>query len=88
MTMDTNKNYGGKRNGAGRPRKGKELRENISFSVDVEVKRMAKELREDGANLNEMVELFVAAAYAEHFGAEMTYQEQADGSVQACVERK
>ena len=79
---------GGARKGAGRPRKGTELRENISFSVDVEVKRMAKELREDGANLNEMVELFVAAAYAEHFGAEMTYQEQADGSVLACVERK
>lgn len=88
MTMDTNKNYGGKRKGAGRPRKGEQLRENMSFSVDVEVKRMAKELRDDGVNLNELVELFVAAAYTEHFGADMTYKLQADGSVLACVERK
>ena len=49
------KTQGGARKGAGRKRKGEELRESISFSVDPSVKKAARELRERGEGVNAIV---------------------------------
>ena len=68
MTMDTNKNYGGKRNGAGRPRKGKELRVSMSLSVDPSIMRKAQELRKDGVDVNSLVCHIIAVEYERKYG--------------------
>ena len=50
-------NHGGKRQGAGRPRKGESLRESMTISVDPAVKETLRRLREDKglADFNEII---------------------------------
>ena len=54
-----NKMQGGQRKGAGRPRKGKDLRESMTISVDPAIKEIAAKMRNKGACLNEIVMDFV-----------------------------
>lgn len=65
--MKTNTQHGGTRPGAGRPRKGEALRESISFSVDPEIKRLARELRGNGCDLNSVVEAAIRNQHREVF---------------------
>ena len=57
--METNNTQGGKRNGAGRPRKGQELRVPLTFSVDPATRQKAQELRNSGVELNRIVESYI-----------------------------
>ena len=66
--METNNTQGGKRNGAGRPRKGQELRVPLTFSVDPATRQKAQELRNAGYALNELVEGIILDAHATCFG--------------------
>lgn len=69
-----NSKWGGSRPRSGRPRKGKEPRETISFSVDHSVVQMARELRQAGRKLNEEVELYIAYAYAQQFNCKVKFK--------------
>ena len=69
-----NSKWGGSRPRSGRPRKGKEPRETISFSVDHSVVQMARELRKAGRKLNEEVELYIAYAYAQQFNCKVKFK--------------
>jgi len=60
-------NYGGKRPGAGRPRKGEELRESLTFSVDPLVKKKAQALRSAGFPLNAHIEALIEEKFAWYF---------------------
>lgn len=55
MSQDVERR-GGARRGAGRPRKGDELRVTMSFSVDPTTLERARELRGNGCKLNAVVE--------------------------------
>ena len=61
-------NHGGKRPGAGRPRKGEELRIPITFSVDPKVKVMVAELRNAGVDVGQLVCSVIAMKYEGMFG--------------------
>ena len=49
------KKHGGVRKGAGRPRKGTELRKSVTFSLAPEVQKAAQELRKRGGIVNDLV---------------------------------
>lgn len=59
--------YGGKRPGAGRPRKGEELRIPITFSVDPAIMKMAQELRKAGFPLGTHIEALIQEKYSWFF---------------------
>lgn len=59
--------YGGKRPGAGRPRKGEELRIPITFSVDPAIMKMAQELRKAGFPLGTHIEALIQEKYSWYF---------------------
>lgn len=59
--------YGGKRPGAGRPRKGEELRIPITFSVDPSTMKMAQELRKAGFPLGTHIEALIQEKYSWYF---------------------
>ena len=59
--------HGGPRRNAGRPRKGEQPRVPISFSVDLEIKQMAGELRKAGVPVGGRVEGFIRALYHQYF---------------------
>lgn len=60
-------NYGGKRKGAGRPRKGKDLRQTLTFSVDPSIVEKAQRLRNAGFPLNIHIEALVEEKYTWFF---------------------
>ena len=59
--------HGGKRNGAGRKRKGEELRIPITFSVDPSVMEKAQALRAAGFPLNIHIEALIEEKYSWYF---------------------
>ncbi len=71
--MDLSKNrmgktiQGGRRPGSGRPRKGTGLRQPVSFSLDPEAARKARELRDAGFHLAGHIEAFINEKYAWYF---------------------
>lgn len=62
MDINSNATKGGKRAGAGRPRKGTEPRVPVTFSVDPETRSRAQVLRQGGYPLNTILENLVAGA--------------------------
>ena len=58
---------GGSRRGAGRPRKGKELRVPLCFSVDPRTKARADKLRAVGYNITADIELSILKKYGWFF---------------------
>lgn len=67
MTNENKTTQGGARKGAGRPRKGTELRTTITFSVDPSIVKKAQELRAGGFPLNIHIEALVEEKYAWYF---------------------
>ena len=63
MSQDYIERRGGARRGAGRPRKGAELRVTMSLSVPPATLERARELREMGVALNELLAAYIDVLY-------------------------